>query len=473
MVFSSATFLFLFLPVVIAAYLLAPRGLHNAVLIGASLFFYLWGEPHWFWVLLASVIGTYWAGFFLQDRFSPRQRKGALIAGLVFNLGLLGFFKYANFLTDNFDRVAGFLGWGHPLALPPIHLPIGISFFTFQALSFLIDVYRGTCPPQLSFPRLLLFKSMFPQLIAGPIVRYKDVARDLKDRNLDLDDWTIGAQRFIVGLARKLILANPLGAVADQIFALPSASLSTPVAWLGLLCYTLQLYYDFSGYSDMAIGLGRMFGFTFPENFNFPYCSRSIQEFWRRWHMSLSAWFRDYLYIPLGGNRHGTLQTGRNLLIVFGLCGFWHGASWNFVVWGFFHGFFLIVERVGLGKLLERCWPPLAHGYALLVVGVGWVFFRSADLPSSFHYLAALFGHGTAPLHAEVAARYLNGEILFCLAAGIFFAGPAARLESLASQSTEGGRGLLLRYGVHLALLMLCLGYVASSTYNPFIYFRF
>jgi len=223
----------------------------------------------------------------------------------------------------------------------------------------------------------------------------------------------------------------------------------------------------------MAIGLGRMFGFTFPENFNFPYCSRSIQEFWRRWHMSLSAWFRDYLYIPLGGNRHGPLQTGRNLLIVFGLCGFWHGASWNFVVWGFFHGFFLIVERIGLGKLLERCWPPLAHGYALLVVGIGWVFFRSADLPSSFHYLAALSGHGADPLHAELAARYLNGEVLFCLAAGIFFAGPAARFEPLASQSTEAGTGLLLRYGLHLALLMLCLGYVASSTYNPFIYFRF
>jgi len=342
-VFSSVTFVFYFLPLVLVAYLLLPA--RNIVLLFASLVFYAWGETYFIAVLMVSIGLNYLFGILIEKSYDEKRRTTALFLGLGADLGLLCLFKYLNFIADNLNVFLSTGGYA-PIEIHHIHLPLGISFFTFQAMSYLVDVYRRTVPAERNIFNLGLYIAMFPQLVAGPIVRFNQIADQLHKRSVTTDAFSLGVRRFVVGLGQKMLIANILAVPADAIFAVPSEGLTPAIAWLGVVAYTLQIYFDFAGYSNMAIGLGHMFGFTLPENFNYPYIAQSITEFWRRWHISLSRWFRDYLYIPLGGNRKGSYRTYANLFVVFFLCGLWHGASWNFVVWGLFHGFFLVVERV-------------------------------------------------------------------------------------------------------------------------------
>ena len=356
MVFSEPAFLFWFLPLLLGAYFLCPRAGRNALLLAASLIFYAWGEGGFVLVMLASIGMNYAFGLLIERRVSTHKTCAALWLGIIANLLLLAAYKYTGFVSSN---LCGLLRWwGVDTADPlPVHLPIGISFFTFQAMSYLVDVHRRQVPAQRNPLHVALYISMFPQLIAGPIVRYRDIARQIVDRAVTRQGFASGIRRFAIGLGKKVIIANSLAWPADQIFTIPNHELTTAVAWWGVTCYTLQIYFDFSGYSDMAVGLGRMFGFEFMENFNYPYIARSMTDFWRRWHISLSTWFRDYLYIPLGGNRRGRARTLVNLALVFFLCGLWHGASWTFAIWGLYHGLFLILERRGGGNDV-----PIGHG---------------------------------------------------------------------------------------------------------------
>lgn len=476
MVFSSTIFLFLFLPGVLAGYFLMPTWRwRNLWLLAASLFFYAWGELHYVLVLLVS-IGCNAALGRRIDRATGRARRLWLWLAVGINLLLLGYYKYAGFVAENVAALMQSLGLpGEPSA--DVHLPLGISFFTFQAVSYVVDVYRRRVPAQDSVLEVGLYIALFPQLIAGPIVRYEDIAAQLRRRVMTLDGFSYGVRRFIVGLAKKVLIANVLGQAADEIFAHPSGGLDPALAWLGIACYTLQIYFDFSGYSDMAIGLGRMFGFRFPENFDHPYLSRSVREFWRRWHMSLSRWFRDYLYIPLGGSQHGALRTHANLLIVFLLCGLWHGAAWNFAVWGLYHGAFLVAERGALGRGLARAPTTLRHAYLVLVVMVGWVFFRAQDLPAALDFLAAMAG--IAPRAADgYVLLYLDAETVLALVAGIVLV-CIPRLTTITDAghaekpANRVAASLVLRDTALVASLGLSILYVSAQSYNPFIYFRF
>ncbi|MAG32507.1 MAG: membrane-bound O-acyltransferase family protein [Deltaproteobacteria bacterium] len=492
MVFSAPTFLFLFLPVVLSVVLIAPRALRNTLLLAASLFFYAWGETGFVVVMIGSIVFNYLAGLGI-GRFGGAGRTWMspllLALAVAGNLALLGWFKYAGFLAENLSVLLASLGLGEgsfsQAPADSIHLPIGISFFTFQAISYLIDIHRGEHPPQRNPIRLALFISLFPQLIAGPIVRYKDLVDQLASRAIDVEAVAAGIRRFTVGLSKKLLIANSLGVPADAIFALPAGELGPSVAWFGLLCYSLQIYFDFSGYSDMAIGLGRLFGFRLPENFDQPYRAASLTEFWRRWHISLSSWFRDYLYIPLGGNRHGSRRTYVNLLIVFLLCGLWHGASWNFIVWGLLHGTFLTIERAGLRGVLEQISRPIAHGYCLFVVGLAWVFFRAESLPHAIDFGASLFGLGIAEAaEAKLIVDFASVEALVVCAVGICWAAGLlqrlveglSRVARVGESISSAGRSLLYAWlptSGMLALWFLCAMKLASRTYDPFLYFRF
>jgi alginate O-acetyltransferase complex protein AlgI len=479
MVFSSTVFLFLFLPAVLGLYFLTPHRFRNGVLLACSLFFYAWGEKAFVLVMVATIVANYAYGL-LIDRFRNESR-GKMVLGVAIatNLGFLIAFKYANFIADNVNQVLGLAGVA-PFHLDPVHLPIGISFFTFQAMSYVIDVSRGDVPVQRNLLRMALYKSLFPQLIAGPIVRYRDIAADIDHRVVHLSDFAEGTRRFIIGLGKKMLIANTLAVPADAVFSLPTDQLTPGLAWLGVVCYSLQLYFDFSGYSDMAIGLGRMFGFHFLENFNYPYISRSITEFWRRWHISLSTWFRDYLYIPLGGNRGSPARTYFNLALVFFLCGLWHGASWNFVVWGLFHGALLILERLGLSRLLRSAGAPLGHIYVVLMVMVGWVFFRAATLQDSFAYIAAMLGHAQGTGIEYHVGMHLNGEIWVTLIIGLVGATPflpilSAAFAARGTRAAPALRHVLATAAVsfHAMILWLSTLSLASGTHNPFIYFRF
>lgn len=470
MVFSSTTFLFLFLPLVLIGYFSGPSiGRRNTVLLIASLLFYAWGEGAYLLIMLASIGINFGLSIQMDRESSGKQRKSWLIISLIFNLGLLAFFKYANFLMDNFNVLLAGLQVS-PIHLSAIHLPIGISFFTFQAIAYIMDVYRQKVPVQKDIFKLGLYISLFPQLIAGPIVRYLQVQEALDKRESSLEDRIVGVQRFIIGLAKKVLIADTLGLVADQVFALPAGALETPTAWLGILAYTFQIYYDFSGYSDMAIGLGQIFGFNFPENFNYPYVSKSLREFWRRWHISLSTWFRDYLYIPLGGNRGSLYQTLFNLGFVFFLCGLWHGSSWNFIVWGMFHGLFLMLERTILGKWLAQMPNLLQHLYLLAVVVIGWVFFRSTDISAAINYLGTLAGQSNDGRY--YAGLYLNRETIFAFSLAIIFSGPLFPYLEQVIQT----KGLIFRacfLSIVLGLFLWSLTTIMASSYQPFIYFRF
>jgi alginate O-acetyltransferase complex protein AlgI len=483
MVFSSPIFLFLFLPVVLTGCLLLP-GLRarNLWLLVFSLLFYAWGEPVFIFLALASTVMNYYLGRWVDRTEDPARRKFAVGLAVAFNLGLLGFFKYANFAARNLAALLARFHV-HPPALPHILLPIGISFFTFHAISYAVDIYRRKWPAARNPADVALYIFFFPQLIAGPILRWNAIAPQLAQRGNTLDNFADGVRRFIGGLAKKMIVANVVAGPADQIFALPPGELTPLLAWLGALCYTLQIYFDFSGYSDMAVGLGKMFGFTFLENFNFPYVAQSIRDFWRRWHISLSTWFRDYLYIPLGGNRCPAWRNGVNLVLVFFLCGLWHGASWTFVVWGLYHGIFLVLERTPFGGFMDKIPRPLRHGYALLVVLFGWVLFRAATFSQAVAFISSMLGQG-AKSAGQPLERYLTNQVGCTIVIGIIFSAPAwpqfkswlGKIPSAFPASARPGveaLGGLLETVLLAALFLVSAAWLAGGTYNPFIYYRF
>lgn len=459
MVFSSKIFLFFFLPAVLTGYFLLRkhRRASNLFLTLASLIFYAWGEPKFVFVMMASIVVNWLFGLWVDRvRENRRAARGVVALMVVFNLSLLGVFKYLTFLLTN---VRSWFGLSFPI--PHIALPIGISFFTFQGLSYVIDVYRGDTPPNRSIAQVALYISFFPQLIAGPIVRYTDVAEDMNARRESLDDAAEGAARFIFGLGKKCVLSNALAELADSAFACPEGELSTALAWLGIIAYALHIYYDFSGYSDMAIGLGKLFGFRLPENFNYPYISASVTEFWRRWHMTLSGWFRDYLYIPLGGSRRSTARNILNLLIVWACTGLWHGADWNFLIWGLWYALFLICERYVWHGAFERLPKAVRHVLTMFVVLMGWVWFRAAGPGEALGYFGALF---SGPLWSDEAGYWL-AELWPELLLGCVLAAPVYP----ALKKRLG----LWRYALALVVFGQAVSSLLASGFNPFIYFRF
>ena len=483
MVFSSITFLFFYLPAVLILYWISGKA-RNILLLTASLLFYAWGEGVYVGLMLASVIINFSGGLLISGSRSRAASRLFLVVSVSLNLLILGFFKYANFITDNLNLLLSYLSLPALIELEPVRLPIGISFFTFQALSYIIDVYRKKVLPQRNLINLALYISLFPQLIAGPIVRYNDIADEIENRSTTVGDVAEGIQRFLFGLGKKVLLANPLAAITDNIFMLSGNELTMPLAWLGALCYTLQIYFDFSGYSDMAIGLGRIFGFHFLENFNYPYISKSIREYWQRWHISLSSWFRDYLYIPLGGSRVGPVRTYCNLLIVFLLCGFWHGASWTYVAWGLYHGFFLVLERTAFGSITGKLWAPVRILLTFMIIMVGFVIFRSDTLPEAFSYLAVMLGAKQTSLDTSILSLYVDHKARLEIFMALLLALPVypqiLRLKQLLLDRTPGGAGLAVNATVHLAQLLFftTISYfavisLAAGAYNPFIYFRF
>jgi alginate O-acetyltransferase complex protein AlgI len=477
--FTEPSFLFVFLPLLLALYQLPGARYRNWLLLAASIIFYTRGAGSFTWLVLALIAFNYAAARVI-DRHRATGLGRRLLAGAVaIDLLVLATFKYADFAVGNLNAALALID-AQPFPLPGVLLPIGISFFTFHAISYVVDVYRQDAAAQKRPVEAALYLLVFPQLVAGPIVRYRQIADQLSSRFASLDDFGYGARRFIIGLAKKMLIANTLAVPADQIFAMPAAELTAAHAWTGVACYTLQIYFDFSGYSDMAIGLGRMFGFRFPENFNYPYIAASIQDFWRRWHMSLSAWFRDYVYVPLGGNRASTGRMYFNLVLVFFLCGLWHGASWTFVVWGLYHGAFLVLERVGLGARVGALAAPLRHAYALLVVMAGWVFFRADTLGGATAMLAAMVGAGGSLPSVYAPAWYWNTEVLLAFIAGVIGATPvlpvlAQRLARASDEGTGtlGWQGSMAAIVALLTIFSASLMLSAARSYNPFIYFRF
>ncbi len=482
MVFSSPIFLFLFLPVVLSLYALlrGNKGRNNWLLL-TSLVFYAWGEVVFIFLLLGSTLVNYYLGRWVDRHEDINKRKVAVGVAVAFNVGLLAFFKYADFVVNTLNSVVHLAGI-NPFPQPHIPLPIGISFFTFHAISYVVDIYRRKWPAATDIRDTALYIFFFPQLIAGPILRWSAIAPQLLQRCMSRDEFAEGVRRFVGGLSKKMIIANALALPADQIFALSPNELSAPVAWFGIVCYTLQIYFDFSGYSDMAVGLGKMFGFKL-ENFNFPYLAQSIREFWQRWHISLSTWFRDYLYIPMGGNRVSESRIYLNLLTVFFLCGLWHGASWTFVVWGLYHGIFLVLERTRFGIWQSKIFRPGRHVYTILVMMMGWVLFRSNTFTEAVNYFTALsgLGHATTP---HPLARYISNQSIWALAFGILFCGPlwgwikttcyrlgqATPVQYRLGVQIFGG---VLEVALVLWLLLVSAIWLAGGTYNPFIYYRF
>ena len=467
MVFSSLSFLTLFLPLTILLYFAVPRRFRNLLLFLASLIFYAWGEPVYIVLMLFSSVVDYSHGL-LMEKFDgrPGVRRALLISSVAINLSLLGFFKYAGLVVSTLNAALSL-----SIPVPSVALPVGISFYTFQTMSYSIDVYRRNCPAQRDPIAFGCYVTMFPQLIAGPIVRYVDVMREINDRRETFEGFYLGIRRFLVGLAKKLILANGVGMLWDSVSAQPAASLSALSAWLGVLAYAFQIYFDFSGYSDMAIGMGRMFGFQFPENFRYPYVSRSVSDFWRRWHITLSTWFREYLYIPLGGNRVSVPRNIFNLAVVWMATGLWHGASWNFLLWGAYFGAVLIAEKFLYGKALSRAPGFVGWAYTALVVLVGWVFFALDDLGRGAAYLGAMFGGGAGAVDAYALRALLNygAVLLLCAAASTPLASGA--LERLRERRPRAHSALT--YALVIAGFALCLIYVVDAGYNPFLYFRF
>lgn len=461
MLFSSIYFLFYFLPITILLYRLVPEKAKNYLLLIASLIFYSWGEPVYVFLMIISAFFNYSMAKDIVKK--PSNAKATLIFACVVNLLILGFFKYYGFLLDTISAI-----FHADIQYTPLPLPIGISFYTFQAMSYIIDVYRGDAKEQKNPFKFALYLSLFPQLIAGPIVKYKDVALQLENRTSDAFSMGKGAERFIIGLGKKVILANNFGAIYVSITALDSSSTSVMSHWVAILAYTLQIYFDFSGYSDMAIGLGKMFGFDFLENFNYPYISKSITEFWRRWHISLSTWFKEYLYIPLGGNKVKPSRHILNILIVWSLTGLWHGASWNFVAWGLYYGILLIIEKYLIGKYIKKLPVFVQHMYAMLIVMIGWVFFSSETLTDALHFIGNMFCIGDIRF-ANSQFFYILKNNFLLIAAGIIFSGPAAGTKYRKLSEKYGG----IAIAVLLFILVISVSYLIFSSYNPFLYFRF
>lgn len=472
MIFSSLEFLCVFLPITFLLYCIMPSvKLKNGLLIAASLLFYAYGEP----VFVCLMIGSALFNYLMARWIAGKRRKPALVIALIVNFAILGIFKYAIFFVDSIN---GLLHLDIPC--PQIDLPVGISFFTFQAVSYVVDVYRGKAEVQKSFPKVLLYIAFFPQLIAGPIVRYTDINQAIDERSLNIENTVFGLRRFICGLAKKVLIANTMGSVADAIFAAQVETVNALGAWLGAIAYLMQIYYDFSGYSDMAIGLGRMFGFRFRENFRYPYGASGIQEFWRRWHISLSSWFKEYVYIPLGGNRKGKFRSAMNRMCVFLLTGLWHGANWTFVLWGIYHGLFLLLEEyIPFVKKLPK-W--LSHIYTLVVVCVGFVLFRADTVIDGLLYIRQMFtGFFKSPEAAALVCRQLTPYFIFMLVAAVIGMAPIRFLaDRIRKQEADmvllTGKWKWLQKGLFvMAFLLLawCMIRLSGSTYNPFIYFRF
>ena len=472
MLFSSLIFLFIFLPTTILIYYISPRKLKNITLLVFSLFFYGYGEPKYLVVMLFSIVVNYLSGILIHIfRGSKAKLKLVLIATVILNLGIIGYYKYADFVISNLNA-----GLGISIPIMNIVMPIGISFFTFQGMSYVIDVYRGQGAVQKNPLNVALYISLFPQLIAGPIVRYETVAEQINHRKETLDDFTYGIERFILGLSKKVLIANSVGLIADEIFNSPLKEMSTLLAWIGILSYTFQIYFDFSGYSDMAIGLGNIFGFKFMENFNYPYISKSITEFWRRWHISLSTWFRDYVYIPLGGNRVSSIKFLRNIIVVWFLTGLWHGAAWNFVAWGLYYGILLIIEKFIIGKYIKKLPNIFQHIYTMSFVILGWLLFRSESLSYAFEYFKIMIGQNNTSLISPKAIYYLV-EYKFELGLAFIASIPLYPMITEKINSEDSlSKKIIQRYGkpiILMGLLAINTMYLINSTFNPFIYFRF
>lgn len=473
MVFSSLLFLFLFLPVVFILYFMVPPRFRNLVLLLVSLFFYAWGEPIYVLLMIATIIIDYIHGLLIekfQKRNQPKHAKFVLISTVIINIGMLGFFKYTDFIIGNINDI-----FQISIPLLKIALPIGISFYTFQIMSYVIDVYRGDVKAQHNIISFGAYVVLFPQLIAGPIVRYQTIAEQLDERKETLLEFSEGVKRFMIGLSKKVLLANNIGILWDQISAQNILHVPALTAWIGILAFTFQIYFDFSGYSDMAIGMGHMFGFHFLENFEYPYMSKSITEFWRRWHISLSTWFKEYVYIPLGGNRHGLIKQIRNILIVWLLTGIWHGAAWNFILWGVYFGVLLIIEKLFLLKYLQKVPHFVGHIYTMILVVISWVIFAFDDFSKVISYLGAMFGAN--------GAGFMNGETVYILYTNLFL------LLVLFFASMDWGKKLWAKFLIKfkhrplmieiiknvafVGVFVLTVAYLVNASYNPFLYFRF
>ena len=472
MVFSSLLFLFRFLPAVLILYFIVPKRFRNLVLLLVSLIFYAWGEPKYVFLMLFSILITYLGGF-MVDRFrssgDEKKAKISMIVTVALALSLLGFFKYADFVIETVNRI------GHTdIDLLRLSLPIGISFYTFQTISYVIDVYRGDARVQKNIISYGAYVTMFPQLIAGPIVRYSTIDEQLRTRRESAEEFAGGAERFVIGLGKKVLLANSAGALWDSIRVMDASTMPALTAWLGIAAYTFQIYFDFSAYSDMAIGLGHMFGFRFLENFNYPYQAKSVTEFWHRWHISLGTWFREYVYIPLGGNRVSRARFIRNIMIVWMLTGIWHGADWNFVLWGIYYGVLLLVEKLFLKKYLEKTPGWLQHVYTMFTVMIGWFIFTWNENESGFAYLKAMFGMGGGFAdRGTVYLLYTNAILLVMLILGS--TDLPVRLAGLCRARIAGRDTLttVVRCVFLTAVFFLSTAYLVNASYNPFLYFRF
>ncbi len=482
MVFSSMVFLCGFLPLVLIIYYLCPGRFRNFFLLIASLFFYAWGEPKYIGIMLFSTVFDYCNGRMLEYLDTKGNRKGrkiVLVLSVAINLGIMCFFKYTDFLLESINQ---FTGSG--IELLELALPIGISFYTFQTLSYTIDVYRHQVPAQKNIINFGMYVCLFPQLIAGPIVRYCDVEKDISGRKVKAKECAEGMQRFLIGLGKKVIFANQIGLLWTEISSLPQDDLTVSAAWLGALAYTFQIYFDFSGYSDMAIGLGKMFGFHFPENFRYPYQSKSITEFWRRWHITLGVWFREYLYIPLGGNRQGILRHIFNMLVVWFLTGLWHGAGWNFILWGLYFFVILLIEKLYLLKEMENWHSVGKHLYAAVLIVIGWAIFACDNMELLIRYMKTMFGVGAAWSN-DISVYYWCGYGIFLIVlvlaslelpkkvAGMLCKKLAASLKKSEASTVEEKLSFGLMAVYTFVILLVCMAFLVSGSYNPFLYFRF
>ncbi|MDO5560846.1 MAG: MBOAT family O-acyltransferase [Oscillospiraceae bacterium] len=467
MVFSSLIFIYFFLPVMFLVYIVSKPKTRNFVLLVFGLLFYAWGEPVYIYVMLISSFVDYYAGLYMSRTKNQYKRRTSLIISMVVDLGFLFVFKYSGFVVNIVNSC-----FGTSFNVPDLPLPIGISFYTFQSMSYTIDIYQNKVKVQKNFLDYLTYVSLFPQLVAGPIVRYEDVQYELTNRKVNAEGVGEGVGRFIKGLCKKVLLANNIGVLWAQVKAMDYSEISAVTAWMGILAFTFQIYFDFSGYSDMAIGLGKMLGFNFPENFDHPYMSKSISEFWRRWHMTLGGWFRSYVYIPLGGNRCGKAKTLRNLAVVWFLTGLWHGASWNFIIWGLFYGALIIAERLGFAKVLQKIPPALSTAYTFLMVVIGWVFFDTENIADAFRYLKAMFF--TTDLCDSLALYQFKSFILIFILC-IFAATDiwTRLINNVHSRQSDGRLFMYAVPAVQVAMLFLCTCYLVDSTYNPFLYFNF
>ena len=466
MLFSSIPFLYYFLAAVIILYFAVPFKIKNLVLLFSSLFFYAWGEVRYVILIIVVILFGYMFGLLVARSDTPKKRKVFVTLSVITCVGILGYFKYADFFVENFNAATGL-----EVPLLKVALPIGISFYTFQVMSYVIDVYRGQAKVQYNPFTLATYVSMFPQLIAGPIVRYADVAEQLEHREHSVDKAALGIRRFVIGLSKKILIANALGELCEVFKA--SGDKSVAFYWLYAVAFTLHIYYDFSGYSDMAIGLGKIFGLDLLENFNYPYISKSITEFWRRWHMSLGTWFRDYVYIPLGGNRVSKPRWLFNILTVWFLTGFWHGASWNFIVWGLYFAVILMFEKLVLLPILEKS-GPLKHVYVLFLVIISFVIFNAADMTEAFAYIGGMFGAGGVPLLSAEAIYYFSSNLVVLIIAVL---GATPLCKNAVNRLCKSNRGnalvAILEPVLLVILLLLCTAYLVDGSFNPFLYFRF